>query len=357
MLEDLTIVITTYKRYGYLKRLLSFLSLYSLKSKILILDSSPYYPDDAQLNKMLSKDGIQWLRFSDDIFFAHKIAEGCKHIETKYTVLCADDDFLVPNAIEVCVDYLDKNQDYTSAHGFYFSHHLVKENLFYIHTLFSTEVAISKDKSFDRIKSYLNGSLKYYPMYAVHRSDMFKLIWSETKKYVSDQGLSEIFPCCLSLLYGKMKVFPVFYSSREPNTFQWQDSAYDKWISKMYSDDKLSLAIKGLSIHLSDVCNLSAQESELLLRYELDAYVGRQHSEKHPFNRIFCSLFLKKIKNKIRVRTRLKMFMSRLLYRGCDPRIYKEYYNDYENIRKIVVSFNLTQKELNESRRELSSSK
>ena len=357
MLEDLTIVITTYKRYGYLKRLLSFLSIYSLKSKILVLDSSPYYPDDAQLNKMLSKDGVQWLRFSDDIFFAHKIAEGSKHVDTKYAVLCADDDFLVPGAIELCVDYLDKNQDYTSAHGFYFSHHLEKENLFYINALYSKEVATSKDKSVDRIKSYLGGSLKYYPMYAVHRSDMFRLIWSETKKYVSNQGLSEIFPCCLSLIHGKMKIFPVFYSSREPNTFQWQENAYDKWMSKMYSDDKLSLATKGLSIHLSDISNLSLQESELLLRHELDAYVKAEHGKQHQFNRRSYFLLLRKIKNKIRVRTRLKIFISRILYRGCDSRIYKEYYNDYENVRKVVVSFNLTQRELNESRRELSSSK
>ena len=146
MLEDLTIIITTYKRYGYLKRLLSFFSLYSLKSKILILDSTPYYPDDAQLNKMLSKDGVQWLRFSDDIFFAHKIAEGSKHVDTKYAVLCADDDFLVPGAIELCVDYLDKNQDYTSAHGFYFSHYLRKERLI-LNPLYSKEVVKSKDNT------------------------------------------------------------------------------------------------------------------------------------------------------------------------------------------------------------------
>ena len=83
MLEDLTILITTYKRYGYLKRLLTFFSLYSLKSKILILDSSPYFPDDAELNNLLAKDNVELLRFSDDIFFAHKIAEGSKHINTK----------------------------------------------------------------------------------------------------------------------------------------------------------------------------------------------------------------------------------------------------------------------------------
>jgi len=354
MLEDLTILITTYKRYGYLKRLLTFFSLYSLKSKILILDSSPYFPDDAQLNNLLANDRVQLLRFSDDIFFAHKIAEGSKHIDTKYSVLCADDDFLVPKAIELCVDFLEKNKDFSSAHGFYFLHHLEKKNFFYIDALYSKEVAISEDKTLDRVKSYLDGSLKYNPMYAVQRSDMFRLIWGETKKFVSDQGLSEIFPCTLSLLLGKMKVFPVFYSSREPNTFQWSSNAFDQWHSRMYSDDNLTSAARGLSIFLSYNCNLSVKESELILRHELDGYVKSLDVKKPQINRRRYSVLLKKIKEQMRVRTRLKLFISTILYRGCDSRIYQEYYQDYENIKKVVVSFNLTQKELNQSRRELS---
>lgn len=353
MLEDLTIVITTYNRYGYLRRLLSFLFLYSLKSKILILDSSSNDPDDPELKKILSKDCIKWLRFNADIFFANKIAEGCKNIDTKYTVLCADDDFLVPGAIELCVDYLDKNKDYTSAHGYYFLHYLRKERLT-LSPLYSKEVVNSKDNSFNRVKSYLDGSLKYYPMYAVHRSDLFIQIWSETTRYVSDQGLSEIFPCCLSLLHGKMKVLPIFYSSREPNTFNWHENNYDKWISRMYSDDKLSLALKGLSKHLSNISNLALNESEFLLRSELDLYVSRQYGEKHPLNSTSYLLFINKMKRKIRFRTILREFVYGLFYKGCDPRIYKEYYSDYENISRVVLSSNLTQEELNASRYELS---
>jgi len=354
MLEDLTILITTYKRYGYLKRLLTFFSLYSLKSKILILDSSPYFPDDAELNNLLAKDNVELLRFSDDIFFAHKIAEGSKHINTKYSVLCADDDFLVPRAIELCVDFLDKNKDFSSAHGFYFLHHLEKKNFFYIDALYSKEVAISKDKTLDRVESYLDGSLKYYPFYAVQRSDMFRLIWSETKKFVSDQGLSEIFPCTLSLILGNMKVLPVFYSSREPNSFQWNSNALDQWNSKIYSDDKLTLATRGLSMYLSDNCNLSIKESEIFLRSELDGYVKSLDAKTPQINTRYYFVLFNKIRGKIRVRLRLKVFISRILYRGCDSRIYKEHYKDYENIKKVVVSFNLTQKELNQSRRELS---
>ena len=46
MLNNLTIVIITFKRYGFLKRQLNFYLSYKSQAKILILDSTPYDPED-----------------------------------------------------------------------------------------------------------------------------------------------------------------------------------------------------------------------------------------------------------------------------------------------------------------------
>jgi len=107
-------------------------------------------------------------------------------------------------------------------------------------------------------------------------------------------------------------------------------------------------------MYLSDNCNLSIKESEIFLRSELDGYVKSLDAKTPQINTRYYFVLFNKIRGKIRVRLRLKVFISRILYRGCDSRIYKEHYKDYENIKKVVVSFNLTQKELNQSRRELS---
>ena len=38
-------------------------------------------------------------------------------VSTPYAAFVADDDFLVPSALEQCADFLDVNQDYSAAHG------------------------------------------------------------------------------------------------------------------------------------------------------------------------------------------------------------------------------------------------
>ena len=43
MLDNLTILITTYKRYSYLKRLLQFYDSYNLQSKLIILGCGTSY--------------------------------------------------------------------------------------------------------------------------------------------------------------------------------------------------------------------------------------------------------------------------------------------------------------------------
>jgi|LWDU01.1.fsa_nt_gi hypothetical protein len=95
MLGELTIVIITYKRYSFLKRLLSFYFSYKSDVKFIVLDSTPYFPKDEKLIKILGHKSVDWRRYSQDIFFAHKIADGCQYINTEYAVLCADDDLVI----------------------------------------------------------------------------------------------------------------------------------------------------------------------------------------------------------------------------------------------------------------------
>ena len=52
-LDDITIVIPTYKRYPFLKRLLKFYNDFAIPIKILILDSTPYEPSDKELELYL----------------------------------------------------------------------------------------------------------------------------------------------------------------------------------------------------------------------------------------------------------------------------------------------------------------
>jgi glycosyltransferase domain-containing protein len=360
MLNQLTIIIITYKRYGFLKRLLIFFSSYQLKAKILVLDSSPDHPKDERLIELLSHKNLSWKKYDSDIFFAHKIAEGCKHIQTEYAVLCAVDDFLIPHALERCIDFLSEHQDYASAHGLYFNHssyEKTRSNNFRIDPLYEQGQSSEEKTSAERVTAYLGGKTRNYPMYAVHRSSTFRLIWSETKKYVSDEGLSELFPCCLSFSYGKMKIIPMFYNSREPNNYDWYTiDTQSEWYNKIYSKDKLKHAVIGLSKHLSKLDRLSLEEAENVSQNSFQDYLKRATQNlnyQKSFKNKLSFLFLNRFKQKLRIPRRILGWIYLICYQGCHPSIYPEHLDDFKRVRGAVLSAGLNSEELNKSRKEL----
>ena len=359
MLNQLTIIIITYKRYSFLKRLLIFFSSYQSKAQFLVLDSSPNYPEDQELLNLLSQDNVNWKRYDSDIFFAHKIAEAV------YAVLCADDDFLIPPALETCINFLIEHPDYSSAHGLYYNHikgifEKARKHCFRIGLLYAQGRSSEEQTSTERVMAYLGGKTRSYPMYAVHRASIFRLIWSETKKYVSDEGLSELFPCCLSFSYGKMKILPLFYNSREPNNFNWYTTdTQSEWHNRIYSEDKLKHAIIGLSKHLSKLDRLSLEESESVAQDAFQSYLNgfAQSLKKKSLKanedlNIFPSW--DRVKQKLKNYHNLIIgFLNYLRYQGCHVSIYPKYFDDFKKVRKAVLSINTTFEELNQSRKEL----
>ena len=73
MLNALTIIIPTYKRYPYLIRLLKFLNLYENPIKILILDSTPETLYDEKIHEIINDDRITHIRFDADVTFGIKL--------------------------------------------------------------------------------------------------------------------------------------------------------------------------------------------------------------------------------------------------------------------------------------------
>mgnify|MGYP000355524641 CR=1 FL=1 len=340
--KDITIVIPTYKRYPFLKRLLKFYKSYNLPINILILDSTPELPSDEELIKLLSKTNILWKKYDFDITYWDRISDGIKYIKTDYVTLCADDDFIIPESLIPCMDFLKKNTDYSSSHGLYFNHSNAdqsKKNGFSIGPIYDKGRSADENGSTERIIAYLSGKTNYYPLYAVHRSETFRLIWSETNDYVYDWNLHELFSSCLSLVYGKMKILPIFYSSREPNTYNSND--YEMHI-RTFSKFKVDKAVEGVSKHLAIIEKISLKESEKISKTAFRKYLDR--SEKR-WNNDKLSIW-HNIRQIVGLRSRLR----KLFLNGCHYSIYPKYYNQYKKVKDAVLSSDLKEEELNISR-------
>jgi len=280
MLNDLTIIVITYNRYCYLKRLLSYYLSFEADLKILVLDSSSISQSDGGLRTLLSHENVVWRRYDSTIFFTNKIYHGSGLVYTPYAVLCADDDFLFVEALEKAVCFLRKNQDYSSCQGLKYKHHvydvLSKKDVVFTQSAIGG-ISCEYDSARQRVESYLSGETVHYPFYAVHSTKDFKKIWSETSAAVSDYGLSEIFPCSVSLCLGKMKVLPIPYATREPNTFSW--CTKDRR-NEMYSAGKVDRVVSRLAELISVSDGNSLSESFSAVYDAVQSFLLRVHYDK-----------------------------------------------------------------------------
>ena len=363
MLNNLTIVIITFKRYGFLKRQLNFYLSYKSQAKVLILDSTPYDPEDKELQLLLSHENVEWKKYDQNIFFPEKIALGCQYIETEYAVLSADDDFLIPTSLELCTNFLRKHSQYSSAHGLWFKHMVGRgfiKKTFWLDPLYTGKASSLEEKTgANRITKYLHGESPYYPFYAVHSTNIFRLIWQETTKHVKHQGLSEFFPSCISFAYGKMKVFPVFYGSREPNNFTaWEDK---ETLQEVYSEEKITMAVTGLAPHLAKLDYLELKSAESLLQNAFKVCIMRQGisiEDQLLVNPPVLISFFKIIKKWLKDRTQFYNWITNLIdyktfYKSYHSSINRDNSKDFKKIKELVLSSELSFDELNEARKQV----
>lgn len=209
-LASATVVIPAHNRPEKLRRLLHYYSKTTVK--VIVSDSSgvvfPYLSEFPGLNYVhCPKD--QFLR---------KIYNILPLIKTKYVVYCADDDFIVPEAIGQCIEFLDQHPGYNSAQGHTLSFETNNHRLeFFPSYIRNFDKDINQDLPSERLLEFrdLYASL----LYSVIRANTFIEMYSqciegETLKF-KNLFLAEIYFNFFSLIEGKNKTLPVFYAARE----------------------------------------------------------------------------------------------------------------------------------------------
>ena len=113
--NKVTLIIPTHERHHYLERILDYyINIKSVDFEILIADSS------VKAFREIESPNIKYLHMPY-IDLVEKLSIVLKFPRTPYTLICADDDFIIPDTIFKCIDFLDQNSDYSSAQGKYLS--------------------------------------------------------------------------------------------------------------------------------------------------------------------------------------------------------------------------------------------
>jgi glycosyltransferase domain-containing protein len=277
-----TIIIPTHNRSKYLRRILSHYNEYGRDYKIVVADSS------SEENKNSNKEWI--CKFSDldilhlsnypsEIYFYDKMADALNYASGKYCVVCPDDDFVTPNGINASVDFLEDNPDFTIAHGDYICFWLQADGTGQFQ--FCTRpIYPHRSLAFDDAEQRLEFHFSNYlpTQYAVHRTNLLKMAFSEAAKFTDDLQFGELLPSMLTSIYGKMKHVAVPYAGREPSA-QRRESLKDFIRSGTY-EDKYRRFRESLVPHLTGQSHLNAEDAGIVVDEAMFAYFSKNVANK-----------------------------------------------------------------------------
>jgi glycosyltransferase domain-containing protein len=117
--EVFSLVVPTHNRSGHLRRLLTYLQAIEYPGRIHVVDSSSG-AHRAAVEGAQAQFPALWLEpmlYADSMSFAHKLADALGRIGSPLVMLCADDDFVAPRALEQCATFLQQYPDHVAARG------------------------------------------------------------------------------------------------------------------------------------------------------------------------------------------------------------------------------------------------
>lgn len=202
--SKLTIVIPTHYRHSYLKRLLDYYSREDIR--ILVADSTDErFPHPALSTK------VSYIHYPETSY-ADKMAAIFNNVETDYAVLCADDDFLVPSTLKQCLQFLERNPEYSSVQGNAVRFKCGKSIEVVPICMHSIDCHINSSSAAQRMVQNMNPYRHLY--YAVHRVDVLKAVFQQVNPKLSFD-FAEISQALVSVIHGKHRLLPLFYHARE----------------------------------------------------------------------------------------------------------------------------------------------
>lgn len=355
-------IIPTYNRPNYLRRILNYYNEYGKDyhiHNIIVADSSS--GENEKINKetisSLSSLNISHRHYPFDLkrCFYYKIADSLNQVKTEYSVVCADDDFITPHGIEMAIEFLENNPDFTCAHGGYIAFYSKADDKgkqqFYWMPVYPYESITSVDAKTRLLLCFSN---YHQTFYAVHRTDFLNMIWKEAVKFTSDARFMELLPSMLDLVYGKMKRLDVLYDARETivdsagrTTKNLRDFIKDGTYNERYARFKECLAM-----HLTKTSQSNIDEAKKVVDEGMTAYMKKHYYSNEDYKPILMHkmkdiLDYSKLPGWIdeeirRLYRRLFVLLKQMRYddfrSSVDILPYK-YYDDFDKIRRHVLLY------------------
>lgn len=161
---------------------------------------------------------LRLLRHPPSMHFLERLARCTEAAQTDYVVFHADDDFMLPAAMESCIDFLDANPDFAACQG----------RMVWFRIAALDEVRINRtsgrthaeDDAADRLIKHV---ANFTPtLYAIHRREVFVESCVRTLDFTQNVIFWQYLGSCISMLRGKLKTLDGLYYLRLDNAMGWR---------------------------------------------------------------------------------------------------------------------------------------
>ncbi|WP_114792366.1 TIGR00180 family glycosyltransferase [Niabella yanshanensis] len=239
---DVTLVIILHNRHQNIRRLVEYYR--HIEASVILADSSTQkHPSDAI--------PASWRHiYTPGINYTQKIEIILQVVKTEYVILCADDDFIIPQALEACISFLNSNPGYASVQGksiCYKKKEVVKKKEVDFYPLYPPKAYSYENQSgLDRIGALLANYKSF--LYAVHRTTTLKDAYKNASESIRNLFLNEYNASIVPLAAGKYKELPVLFQVRE-----YAEDSDDKTaltINKMFREPRFRSEIEDFLGHL-----------------------------------------------------------------------------------------------------------
>jgi glycosyltransferase domain-containing protein len=218
ILKKLTVVIPTYNRNYYLSRCLWYHSHFPF-GEIIVADSS--LEDKKVVNretvrKLAEERGvkIRYLeyppeteRYGGDI--VRKWGDAVQHVETKYSQICTDKEFLIPLTLCKFISFLEENVDYDIAAGQRYDMNSSKSKEIALFEAFSGRSSLDYSDPLARLVAISISKSDSFNISSLRRSQVLKYTYDKLfESGIDDLRFGEFGVELLSVILSKSIYFP-----------------------------------------------------------------------------------------------------------------------------------------------------
>lgn len=224
LLKKLTLVIPTYNRNYYLSRCLWYHAHFPF-GQIIVADSSPEEKkvvNRETVAKVREMFGVNVLyleyepeteKYGGDIY--RKWGDAVMHVETEYSQICTDKEFIFPHSSSIGIAFLDNNPDYGSYDGYYADVDL-NGNELSPHKIFTERKSIADSDAYLRLLLGMSHSFSSINLFAVKKTSVQKAIFSPiVSGNINDIRFGEASIELLTLISAKY-----YYDDRNPQKYR-----------------------------------------------------------------------------------------------------------------------------------------